>query len=611
MSASLRCPMPSAPPVEVERSCQDSQDYLAALLGLSSPESTARELEYAPLSPFSQDILYQLENDPSLFHIDQTYIPTPDPAPTSPDPPTSDDHFLRTSPTAHSQEPQRRVEYDPESGGDANSILRFKHKVGFVGVGERSGSQLGVDGTTGSPESQSRKRSAERLMGQRKKLAAGSIPLNSLRLKCQIGRVEELLKVHFYNFSRKVQESETFTRSEKAAHPDSNLKIVMVRSRHQAGAVVFRITDASGVLRLQGVQHLNDQYRFLLRYLNAHCEDSLKIQTVMEKEQLATLFGWIDEKIYGSGTGPALIGMSTSSELAWKKDDQFDNIQKKLITYFSQALTEREDCVPPLATCLVEEFKAQYERGISRSAAIPNWSGHSDKQSIGTTNFSMGDPFNLNQECKDLDPKVDIHASAIMGESQSTPKINYNQIMQHNSPPYNMQIVKDSLRNFSQANSEFKIQGKSGRITYPGLNIGMFKYLEEPSVKVFKVLNASKYCTMQKTPALISLHKCLLQKMYMHHNQLLHYSNIPELQHIDHHKRLLQWLEGKILGPSSGLPILGKRNSKRLVWDENDKYDAAQVVLICYLSRDVHKKDERAIKTAKILLELFLSQDKR
>ncbi|KAH9450847.1 hypothetical protein Pst134EB_018356 [Puccinia striiformis f. sp. tritici] len=249
--------------------------------------------------------------------------------------------------------------------------------------------------------------------------------------------------------------------------------------------------------------------------------------------------------------------------------------------------------------------------GISRSAAIPNWSGHSDKQSIGTTNFSMGDPFNLNQECKDLDPKVDIHASAIMGESQSTPKINYNQIMQHNSPPYNMQIVKDSLRNFSQANSEFKIQGKSGRITYPGLNIGMFKYLEEPSVKVFKVLNASKYCTMQKTPALISLHKCLLQKMYMHHNQLLHYSNIPELQHIDHHKRLLQWLEGKILGPSSGLPILGKRNSKRLVWDENDKYDAAQVVLICYLSRDVHKKDERAIKTAKILLELFLSQDKR
>ncbi|KAI9607365.1 hypothetical protein H4Q26_005884 [Puccinia striiformis f. sp. tritici PST-130] len=301
MSASLRCPMPSAPPVEVERSCQDSQDYLAALLGLSSPDSTAREPEYAPLSPFSQEILYQLENDPSLFNIDQQNIPTPDPAPTSHNPPTYDDQCLRTSPTAHSQEPQRRVEYDPESG------------VGFVGVGGRSGSQLGVDGTSGSPESQSRKRSAERLMGQRKKLAAGSIPLNSLRSKCQIGRREELLKVHFYNFSRKVQESETFTRSEKAPHPDPNLKIVMVRSRHQAGAVVFRITDASGVLRLQGIQHLNGQYRFLLRYLNAHCEDSLEIITVLKRDQLAALFAWIDKKIYGSGTGPALIGMSSSS----------------------------------------------------------------------------------------------------------------------------------------------------------------------------------------------------------------------------------------------------------------------------------------------------------
>ncbi|KAH9461132.1 hypothetical protein Pst134EA_017441 [Puccinia striiformis f. sp. tritici] len=227
-----------------------------------------------------------------------------------------------------------------------------------------------------------------------------------------------------------------------------------------------------------------------------------------------------------------------------------------------------------------------------------------------------------------------------MGESQSTSKINSNQMLQHNSPPYNMQvtipqylgwkntllcsiplprtatidnlqIIKDSLRNFSQANSEFKIRGKSGRITYPGLNIGMFKYLEEPSVKVFKVLDASKYPTMQRTPPLISLHKCLLQKIYMYHNQLLHYSNIPELQHIDHHKKLLKWIEGKILGPSSGLPILGKRRSDKLVWEENDKYDAAQVVLICYLSRDVHQKDERALKTAKILLELFLSQDKR
>ncbi|KNF01234.1 hypothetical protein PSTG_05591 [Puccinia striiformis f. sp. tritici PST-78] len=101
MSASLRCPMPSAPPVEVERSCQDSQDYLAALLGLSSPDSTAREPEYAPLSPFSQEILYQLENDPSLFNIDQQNIPTPDPAPTSHNPPTYDDQCLRTSPTGH------------------------------------------------------------------------------------------------------------------------------------------------------------------------------------------------------------------------------------------------------------------------------------------------------------------------------------------------------------------------------------------------------------------------------------------------------------------------------------------------------------------------------
>ncbi|KAI7950813.1 hypothetical protein MJO29_009487 [Puccinia striiformis f. sp. tritici] len=646
--------MPSAP-VEVERSCQDSQDYLAALLGLSSPESTARELEYAPLSLFSQDILYQLENDPSLFNFDQTSIPTPDPALTSPNPPTSEDQCLRTSPT-----------------------------VGFVGVGGRSGVQLEDGVTVGSPASQSKKRSAEQFMGQRKKLATGSIPSNSSGLNSQTGRsAGELLKAHFDHFSRKNRESEAVNRGERVAYPDPSLKIVMTRSRHQA-AVVIRILDASKVLRLQPIQHLNEKYRFLLRYLDAHCEDSLKMSTVLRRDQLAPLFGWIDEKIHGSGTGPALIGMSTSSELAWKKDDKFDHTQTKLITYFSQALTERGVYVPTLATCLVEEFRAHFlsnlsdnQGGISKSTAIPEYSRHSEAhdQYIGTTNSSLcysiyplkqkahhsvyssssaihksadkscssdpvpKTPFNSNQEFTDLDHQVDVYASTIVGEGQSIPKINSNQMLQHNSPPYNMQvtipqylgwkntllcsiplprtatidnlqIIKDSLRNFSQANSEFKIRGKSGRITYPGLNIGMFRYIDEPSVKVFKVLNASKYRTMQKTPALISLHKCLLQKMYMYHHQLLNYSKIPESQHNNHHKRLLKWLEVKILNSSSGPPILGKRNSKRLVWEENDKYYASQIVLIEYLSQGIQKKHELAIKTAKSLLEIFLSQDK-
>ncbi|POW04737.1 hypothetical protein PSHT_11123 [Puccinia striiformis] len=680
---------PSAPPADLERSCQDSQDYLAALLGLSLPESDGREVEPPPLSPFSQEILYRLEIDPSLSEIDQTNLSTPDPALTRPDPPT-DDQFLRpSSPSnsrrnlievplvfslrlqAHSQEPQGRVEYGPESGGDANSIVITQKKVGFAGVGGQCGVQLEEDVTAGSTTSQSKKRSAERSMGQpqRKKLA-GSIPLSFVRLKHQTEyRVEALLQSHFVNFWRKVQECEAVNCGEKVAYPDPSLKIVMTRSNRQT-AVVFRILDASKVLRIQRIQPLDKQYKFLLRYLSKHCEDSLKIAAVLTRDHLATLFGWIDEKIYGSGTGPALIGMRTSSELAWQKDDKFDDTQKKLITYFSQSLKERGDYVPTLADFLVEEFRAQYgivlsnlsddQGGIPGTTAITNWSRHSGDQFTGTTNSSTcylfftsnklliikdsknpapQDPSNLSQECTDLDPKVDIHASTITKQNQSTPKINSNQVLQHNSPVNNMQmsipqylqskdvslgsptspstgiidhhlqILKDSLSNFSRASSEFNIQGKNRRITYPGLNIGMFNYFEEPSVKVLKVLNASKGHKMQRTSALVPLYKCLLHKMYMCYNQLLKSSKIADSQHINYHRRLFKWLEVKILGPSSGLPILGKRTSTKLVWMENDKYDASQVVLINFLSGDVYKKHELADKAAKILLEMFLSQD--
>ncbi|POW10552.1 hypothetical protein PSTT_05963 [Puccinia striiformis] len=737
LSAPWECPESSAPPVDLERSCQDSQDYLAALLGRSSPESTGKELEYAPLSHFSHDILYRLENDPSLFNIDQTSISTPDPAHTRPDPPT-DDQFLRPSspgeagrgavhsgetyfrrpqitpalsecPSAppadlerscqdsqdylaallglslpesdgreveppplspFSQEILYRLEIDPSlSEIDQTNLstpdpaltrpdpptddqfLRPSSPIGFAGVGGQCGVQLEEDVTAGSTTSQSKKRSAERSMGQpqRKKLA-GSIPLSFVRLKHQTEyRVEALLQSHFVNFWRKVQECEAVNCGEKVAYPDPSLKIVMTRSNRQT-AVVFRILDASKVLRIQRIQPLDKQYKFLLRYLSKHCEDSLKIAAVLTRDHLATLFGWIDEKIYGSGTGPALIGMRTSSELAWQKDDN-DDTQKKLITYFSQSLKERGDYVPTLADFLVEEFRAQYgivlsnlsddQGGIPGTTAITNWSRHSGDQFTGTTNSNPApqDPSNLSQECTDLDPKVDIHASTITKQNQSTPKINSNQVLQHNSPVNNMQmsipqylqskdvslgsptspstgiidhhlqILKDSLSNFSRASSEFNIQGKNRRITYPGLNIGMFNYFEEPSVKVLKVLNASKGHKMQRTSALVPLYKCLLHKMYMCYNQLLKSSKIADSQHINYHRRLFKWLEVKILGPSSGLPILGKRTSTKLVWMENDKYDASQVVLINFLSGDVYKKHELADKAAKILLEMFLSQD--
>ncbi|KAH9461129.1 hypothetical protein Pst134EA_017438 [Puccinia striiformis f. sp. tritici] len=639
LSALSECPESSAPPVDLERSCQDSQDYLAALLGRSSPESTGKELEYAPLSPFSHEILYQLENDPSLFNIDQTSISTPDPALTRPDPPT-DDQFLRPSSPAHSQEPQGRVEYGPESGD------------GWVGLGGQCGVQLEEDVTPGSTTSQSKKRSAERSMVQpQQKKLAGSIPLSFVTLKHQTEyRVEALLQSHFVNFWRKVQECEAVNCGKKVAYPDPSLQIVMTRSNRQT-AVVFRILDASKVLRIQRIQPLDKQYRFLLRYLSKYCEDSPKIAAVLTRNHLATLFGWIDEKIYGSGTGPALIGIRTSSELAWQKDDIFDDTQKKLITYFSQSLKERGGYVPTLADFLVEEFRAQYgivlsnlsddQGGIPGTTAITNWSRHSGDRFIGTTNSNPApqDPSNLSQECTDLDPKVDIHASTITKQNQSTPKINSNQVLQHNSPVNNMQmsipqylqskdvslgsptspstgiidhhlqILKDSLSNFSRASSEFNIQGKSRRITYPGLNIGMFNYFEEPSVKVLKVLNASKGHKMQRTSALVPLYKCLLHKMYMCYNQLLKSSKIADSQHINYHRRLFKWLEVKILGPSSGLPILGKRTSTKLVWMENDKYDASQVVLINFLSGDVHEKHDLANKAAKILLEMFLSQD--
>ncbi|KAI9607367.1 hypothetical protein H4Q26_005886 [Puccinia striiformis f. sp. tritici PST-130] len=541
LSALSECPESSAPPVDLERSCQDSQDYLAALLGRSSPESTGKELEYAPLSPFSHEILYQLENDPSLFNIDQTSISTPDPALTRPDPPT-DDQFLRPSSPAHSQEPQGRVEYGPESGD------------GWVGLGGQCGVQLEEDVTPGSTTSQSKKRSAERSMVQpQQKKLAGSIPLSFVTLKHQTEyRVEALLQSHFVNFWRKVQECEAVNCGKKVAYPDPSLQIVMTRSNRQT-AVVFRILDASKVLRIQRIQPLDKQAQY----------------------------------------GIVLSNLS---------DDQ---------------------------------------GGIPGTTAITNWSRHSGDRFIGTTNSNPApqDPSNLSQECTDLDPKVDIHASTITKQNQSTPKINSNQVLQHNSPVNNMQmsipqylqskdvslgsptspstgiidhhlqILKDSLSNFSRASSEFNIQGKSRRITYPGLNIGMFNYFEEPSVKVLKVLNASKGHKMQRTSALVPLYKCLLHKMYMCYNQLLKSSKIADSQHINYHRRLFKWLEVKILGPSSGLPILGKRTSTKLVWMENDKYDASQVVLINFLSGDVHEKHDLANKAAKILLEMFLSQD--
>ncbi|KAI7950814.1 hypothetical protein MJO29_009488 [Puccinia striiformis f. sp. tritici] len=369
LSALSECPESSAPPVDLERSCQDSQDYLAALLGRSSPESTGKELEYAPLSPFSHEILYQLENDPSLFNIDQTSISTPDPALTRPDPPT-DDQFLRPS--------------SPD---------------GWVGLGGQCGVQLEEDVTPGSTTSQSKKRSAERSMVQpQQKKLAGSIPLSFVTLKHQTEyRVEALLQSHFVNFWRKVQECEAVNCGKKVAYPDPSLQIVMTRSNRQT-AVVFRILDASKVLRIQRIQPLDKQYRFLLRYLSKYCEDSPKIAAVLTRNHLATLFGWIDEKIYGSGTGPALIGIRTSSELAWQKDDIFDDTQKKLITYFSQSLKERGGYVPTLADFLVEEFRAQYgivlsnlsddQGGIPGTTAITNWSRHSGDRFIGTTNSS-------------------------------------------------------------------------------------------------------------------------------------------------------------------------------------------------------------------------------
>ncbi|KAA1076105.1 hypothetical protein PGT21_034334 [Puccinia graminis f. sp. tritici] len=555
-------PSPRVSETDLENSWKTPQDdYFHSTGQATWPDFVAEGFPVPPLSPTSQRLLLQLEND--LLPNSSFANPSDDSA-----------RNPQTSSSTYDRIPMCHVGSDqaPQASGAIFTTINQKNpkldmdEGDFLSCIEPPLSQSVQEKSDDFPRGTTRKRSADEYLNPRDK-PTGGIPKNiSISGYVSIW----LLKSHYDKFCKQIdlviRRQPINGKRKIVPHPKLGIALYYLKE-DQAAIRILNLSTGSMKKREEffGIYYTLIRWIYVLHeeYLN-----SCKIQTFMHTVWQEKILDWVNDEICGyNDQSYPIVGNISLSELKWPTKDQFRESQVKFIDYFSQG---DESHALATAICLLESFKAKN----------PINSPESSIKLQDDSNFSMSESFKMNAqlllnlvECKEIFSSLINHQECLIGRE----KIPSSCLLGFET---HLKSLKGSLRNVF-------------RSVHPKLPISAYFLRDNAETKILTVLDNTHIKRMLKPLQVVSKLRKLLKAVNHLYLRSYKYFNIKEYRYEKSRNTLFEWIIGKIISSQDSTPLFGfyKSDENLAPWEgEINKdwkgFQLIQIQLIKYLSEE-------------------------